>query len=648
MKLFGLYIGREPEQKGMTPQQIAEIIRDQFGGGESSTGIHVTPDKALQVATVYACVRILSESMAQLPRGIYRKDNAGNIERLQDHPLYNILAWQPNDFQTSFEFVEMLTAHVTLRGNGYAFINRDSKDRITELLPFHSDSVKVTQNSDWSLTYELTLNDGSVQKVPARNIFHLRGLSSNGYLGITPIAYHRNTIGLSMATERHGANLFKNGARPGGVLLHPVKLEDDVAKRIKESWQKAHGGGKSGGTAVLEQGMKYENVSMTNEDAQYLETRKFQRIEIAQIYRIPATMLDILDKASTYASAEQFFLSFVKFTILPWVKRWEQAIWRCLLSDQDKTSGVYAKFNVNGMERGDMKSRFEAYSIAIEKGIYCPNDCRRFEEIGPREGGDEFLRPMNMDVSGQGGEDKGGNKSFRKETGDSLNERNKLRDQYRPKLKAAAEKVVASEVKAMRAALVNSGEFKIWLDKFGADLPQTVRAEFAVVLSQYAGEIRTAALKDVEAEAVEGFLEFIEEYITSFSQRWTDSSIGQLKALLADLDEAEIADVIGERLSEWEEKRSQKVANDEAVRANNGVTRHVWAAAGVTYLIWKTQGSKTCPFCRQLEGKKVGIADPFIAKGETLTASDGSGMKIYGKKMHAPIHGGCQCTMIPG
>ena len=201
----------------------------------------------------------------------------------------------------------------------------------------------------------------------------------------------------------------------------------------------------------------------------------------------------------------------------------------------------------------------------------------------------------------------------------------------------------------MRGAMAgDSAGFRSWLDSYAPTLTASVKAEFAVVLSQLAAEFKAAALIDVDIEDVDGFTEFIEKYLGAFSQRWTDSSIGQLKALLSDIEDGDFSEIIGTRLDEWEERRPGKVAADEAVRSGNAVARFVWAAGGVKFLIWKTQGSKTCPFCRQLEGKKVGISEPFIAKGETLEASDGSGLKIYGKKLHAPIHGGCVCTIIPG
>jgi enoyl reductase-like protein len=254
-----------------------------------------------------------------------------------------------------------------------------------------------------------------------------------------------------------------------------------------------------------------------------------------------------------------------------------------------------------------------------------------------------------MEISGQGEGKKAYPPAAWKKSGGSLAARNKLVDQYRPKLEQAAKKVVNNEVEAVKGALANdrSGFLK-WLDDYEKRLPAVVQQKFAVVLSQYANELKTAALEDVDADSVEDFAGFIEKYLKVYADRWTQSSIGQLKALITVFDGVEADQAIEKRLGQWEARRPQKAANDESVRASNAVARYVWAAAGVTNLIWKTQGSKTCPYCHQLNGKKVGITEPFLKRDETITASDGSGMKIFGKKLHAPIHQGCKCTIIPG
>ncbi len=634
----------------MTSQHLHDVLMEYLGGGDSASGITVTPTKAMQIGTVYACVRILAESMAQLPRGLFTKNSSGKLFSRDDLSLNNVLKWEPNGFQDGYQFVEMATGHVALRGNHYSYINWVD-DQVSELLPLHPDCVTVKRNRDWSLTYNVTMQDTGVpEQIPAGNIFHLRGISDNGYMGLSPVAAHRNGIGLSLATEKHGSQLFKNGARPGGVLRHPKTLNDTTAARILAGWNRAHGGDNSGGTAILEEGMEYSSVGMTNEDAQYLATRQFQLLEIARMFRVPAALLDLHEKAATYASAEQFFLSFVKFTMLPWVIRWEQAIRRQLLCRKHKEQGVYAKFNVSGMERADIKSRYEAYSKGIDKGILNPNECRAKEDMEPRDKGDEYTRQLNTEVSGTGSE-KTVSKTMLYKAESSLQVRNRLVDKYRPAINSAAAKAVAAEVSAIRARIKQGAEgFGGWLQEYGETaLPAKIKSCLAVVISGLASEIKAAALADTSADDIGAdFLDFVNGYVDGMARRWSMSSLGQLQDIIGNAMELESMGLIEERIMEWEQTRAAKVANDEVVRVSNGAARYVWAAAGILKLVWKTQGSENCPFCNQMNGKVVGIQEAFIDRSASITATDGSNLKIFGKKMHPPIHQGCKCSIMPG
>jgi HK97 family phage portal protein len=364
-----------------------------ISGSDSTAGVSVSPDNAMRVATVYACIRILADSIAQLPVKVYRKNPTGNKETLQGDPLTATLAHAPNSWMTSFEFRELMMTCLCLRGNFYAYINRNAKDDITELLPIMPGAVSLQRNG-WKIVYDINLND-TIQRVGQDKIFHVRGLSLNGYEGISPISYQRNAIGLAMATENHGARTFKNGARPGGVLTHPGKLSEDALKNLRESWTATHGGENAGGTAIIEEGMTYANVAMTNEDAQYLDSRSFQRTEICSIFRVPPHMIGDLTKSS-FSNITQQSLEFVKYTVLPWSRRIEAAISRDLLSDVQRKQGVYVELLVDGLERADIKTRYEAYKEGIINGWISPNEVRSLENMNPREGGDVYMMPLNM------------------------------------------------------------------------------------------------------------------------------------------------------------------------------------------------------------------------------------------------------------
>lgn len=408
MKLLSKVFGRG-EAKSVrtgTPDELLQVLRAAAGWGQAASGESVTPESAMRCAAVFACVGVLSESVAQLPLKLYRSRADGGKDVVNDHPLHRILHRQPNQWMSAFEFREMLMAHLCLRGNGYAFINRVSGGRgrpvVKELLPIQPDCVTVEQNADWNLVYRVNFGRGTGEEIiPAGNMLHIRFRSLNGFTGISPIAYARESIGLAIATEKHGARLFKNNARPGGVLEHPAKMSEEAAKRFISQWQAAFTGENAHRTALLEEGMKFHALTMSSEDAQYLETRRFQTEDIARIFRVPLHMIQETSKSTSWGSGiEHMTIGFVRFTLLPWLVRWEQSIWRDLLTEEEKAS-MFAEHLVEGMERGDIKSRYEAYKTAIANGIMSPNEARTRENMNPREGGDNYLTPLNMRVNGR-------------------------------------------------------------------------------------------------------------------------------------------------------------------------------------------------------------------------------------------------------
>jgi len=370
-----------------------------FGGGASSSGIVVNPQTALQASTVYACVQVLSQSIAMLPCTLYQKNKDGSKTIAENHPLFALLHDQPNDWQTSVEFMEMLIASLCLRGNAYAYINRTSSGRVVELLPLHPDMVRVNMGTGFKLDYQVTLPDGSFQSLGPGELFHIRGLTLNGWLGISPIAYARESIGLSLATEKFGSQLFRNGAKMGGVLEHPNKIGQEAYSRLKDSFDNAYNGENSHKTAILEEGMKFTKISMSADDSQFLETRKFQRSEIASIFRVPPHMIGDLERA-TFSNIEQMSLEFVSYTLMPWLVRFEKAIKRDLLTPKERLQ-YNVKFNVTSLLRGDASARSAYYHNGILDGWLTRNEARHAEsEIGnilnPLDGLDIPLMPLNM------------------------------------------------------------------------------------------------------------------------------------------------------------------------------------------------------------------------------------------------------------
>ena len=373
-----------------------------FFFGATSSGRPVTERSAMQMTAVYSCVRILAEAIAGLPLHVYQQDADGAKVKAFDHPLYRLLHDEPNPEMTSFVFRETLMTHLLLWGNAFAQVIRNGRDEVIGLYPLMPNRMTVGRDEAGRLYYEYQRmwNEptGRFETVTlaARDVLHIPGLGFDGLVGYSPIAMAKNAIGLAQATEDYGASFFANGAAPGGVLEHPGTIKDPA--RVRESWQATFGGARNGNKiAVLEEGMKYTPISVSPEQAQFLETRKFQINEIARIFRIPPHMIGDLEKSS-FSNIEQQSLEFVKYTLDPWVIRWEQAITKTLLSPCEKP-GVYVKFNVEGLLRGDYQSRMEGYAVARQNGWMSANDIRELENLDkiPAEaGGDLYLVNGNM------------------------------------------------------------------------------------------------------------------------------------------------------------------------------------------------------------------------------------------------------------
>lgn len=381
-----------------------------FYMGGTTAGKVVTERSAMQMTAVYSCVRILAEAVAGLPLHFYRyKDNGGKEKAIESH-LYHLLHDEPNPEMSSFVFRETLMTHLLLWGNAYAQIIRNGKGEIIALYPLMANKMTVDRDEAGRIYYiyqrslEEANSDGNMTvTLQASDVLHIPGLGFDGLVGYSPIAMAKNAIGLAMATEEYGAKFFANGAAPSGVLEHPSTIKDPT--KLRETWNATFGGSaNSGKVAVLEEGMKYTPISIPPEQAQFLETRKFQINEIARIFRVPPHMLADLEKSS-FSNIEQQSLEFVKYTLDPWVVRWEQGLYRSLLTPDEKKK-CFFKFNVDGLLRGDYASRMTGYATARQNGWMSANDIRELENldrIPPELGGDLYLINGNMLPLGDAG-----------------------------------------------------------------------------------------------------------------------------------------------------------------------------------------------------------------------------------------------------
>lgn len=390
----------EMENRPALPD-ITNDVRDSgqmFVFGMSQSGEKVDEKAAMQISTVYACVRLLAETIAALPLHLFRytEDDRGK-ERARDHPLYKLLYRQPNPEMTSFVWRETIITHLLLWGNAYCQIIRDGRNTVMSLYPLLPENVEVdrAESGEIIYTYHAMTDDvpgAKNQDIIFRSdeILHIPGLGFNGLVGFSPIAMMKNSLGTTLAVEKYGASFFKNGAQPSGVLEHPGVLKNPG--KIRENWTAVYGGsGNAHKVAVLEEGMTYKAISLPPEDSQFLSTRQFGVEEICRIFRVPPHMVQDLAHA-TYSNIEHQSIDFVTHTLTPWLVRIEQAIIKDLLLEEEKDV-YFPQFNVDGLLRGDYASRMNGYATGISNGFFSPNDIHRLENmdlIPAEEGGDDY------------------------------------------------------------------------------------------------------------------------------------------------------------------------------------------------------------------------------------------------------------------
>lgn len=391
-----------PWRKGAdtsVPIGSRELLEMIAAGATAVSGVNINPSTAMRYAPFFACLKVLSEDVGKLPVKLYKERPERGADVAKAHPIHRLISRRPNDFMTASEFWEMCTAHQILRGNFYAWKNVVNGE-VVELLPLSPLTTKPKLREDWSLVYDVTFADGKRDILTADQVFHVRALTLDGVRGLGALEYARECLGSGIAAERHGAKLFVNGANPGGALQTDQILTDEVFNRVRDTWNEKHQGiDNSHKVAILEGGLKWASVTMTNADAQWLENRKHTDNQICGMLRVPPHKIAILDR-STNNNIEHQALEYVTDALLPIVNRIESRIRLSLLNERDEESH-YAKFNVTALLRGDMNARRQFYKDMVFIGAFSPNDVLELEDRNPREGGDIYLTPSNMNINGR-------------------------------------------------------------------------------------------------------------------------------------------------------------------------------------------------------------------------------------------------------
>lgn len=646
-----------------------------FGGRASATGLDVSETTALYAPAVYSCVRVVAETLASLPLPVYRRLPAGGRERAAAHPLYSVLHDAPNPEMTAFAFREAALGHLLLWGNAYAEIVRDGAGNVRELWLLDPSRTKPTR-ARGQITYEVRLASEPAVTLPAERVLHIPAFSHNGLVGYSVIGLQREAVASALALQEFGNRFFGNGARPGGVLQHPGKLSDQAYERLRTEFELRHGGlSNAQRLAILEEGLTYQQIGIPPEDAQFLESRKFSRSEIAGLFRVPPHMIGDLERA-TFSNIEHQAIEFVVHTLRPWAVRVEQVIHRTLLTPAERRT-FYAEHLVDGLLRGDIKSRYEALAIARQNGVISADEWRELENMNPQPDGQGrlYLVPLNMVPADQVAnppapepEPQPGTGSARRSQSRALapletraaESRRRLAASYRRVFADAARRIVKrEEADILREARRQLGKraavnLREWLADFYRAAPSWIAELLLPALEAYAEAIGPEAMEEIGAEPgnAPNLATWLREHAGELAAEHAAISESDLLRLLEAAQaggwpDEDLLAGLEQKLSGWREDRPATIAELLAVSTGAAVACQVWRRQGIRRLRWHAFGG-SCPYCRALSGRVVGIDDTFLDAGADFAPEGAAPLRPRRPVRHAPAHRACDCTVVPG
>ena len=639
----------------------------------------VTPTTAISQTPVWAAVNLISGTLGSLPLILYKEIPNGGKERDRSSNLYDKLRWQPNSFQTAVEFVEMGQGHLCLRGNFFARLETNRVGELTSIVPLHPDRIKLKLVNGGVVEYHYEEKIGQPRVFSSEEILHVKGLSSDGMIGYSPITVGAGAIALSNAAEKNGSRFFHNSAMPSGILSHPGKLKPEARSNIKQSWNSAHGGGKQHSVALLEEGLSWTALSVSPDEAQFIETRKYQAEEIARLFNVPPHLLMLLDR-STFSNVTEQNRSFATNCIRPWAIRWEQAIRKSIL-ERFTPDGTFVEFEMNELLRPDTIARAQANQILLQNGALSIDEWRTKENLNPLDdpAGSVHWMPLNIapvSVAENQTDDEARNdlrqqlRTLQIETRKdatlpelrSLANRKKIADQTLPMIRDASQRLLQREVKAVRRMMkkhlsgIPDGRELRGTDSLFAELDEFYHGEFTdtiismmlPVVRSYAQAIYTQAAMEVgyPSDFTPELEEFVRGYLDVMANKHAKNSRQQLQSIISNTDFVELINALDVRLDQWLANRAEKIARKETTEGNGAFSKYAYVAAGVMSLRWVTTGTETCPFCKKLSGKVVSSTERFVEAGATVESEAGD-LVPRSNIGHPPLHSGCDCFISP-
>jgi len=636
-----------------------------FGSKKSKADVIVNEKTILTLSGVFSAIRVLSETVACLPLIYYHRDGERK-ERATADPLYTLMHGEPNSEQTSYKFREGMMYQAGLKGNAFAWIERDRLKRPLGLWPLTSSYVKLERilGKLWYRYYDQ--KKSGYERIPAEDMLHIFTISSNGLIGLSLLEMVLKELGgIGLASQDYAAKWFANSASNGAVLEHPGTIGDDAAKRIKKQVQEEYSGLKnSHKVKLLEEGMKLHELGGDPSTSQLLEQRKYTVSEAARIWRIPPHLIGDLEHA-TFTNIEHQSLEFIKYTMLPWFTNWEQELNRKLIPAKNK-GNYYFEFLVDALARGDMAARAEYFNKGIMGGWLNRDEARAKENMNPIPNGDgkKFWMPLNMipiDESNPKLEKKSNNIATEQRSIDEVRAkkagavRRKLRKAYVDIFEDIFDRVFKVEYKELQKAIKkhlnkrDSKTFIDWLETFYFDtFPEKSETKLKRAFNSLAKAIAEEAGKEVDSElSEEDFSVLVDDYTKKYIDKHCATSRMALTRIINKslMDDSDTVELLNNKIDSWEENRASAEALDETVGVEGAFSRAVFLNAGLN-LVWVTSG-KNCELCDSLSGKVVGRDESFLAAGEEIETTK----TTFSRKsnvLHAPLHDGCDCHVVPG
>lgn len=626
----------------------------------SATGKTVTPEQSLRVSAVYAGVRLLAESISSLPMQLIERQ--GKHSKARDGDLADLLTVQPNPEQDAPELWRTVMGWMLLEGNAYVYVERNGDGTPIGLWPLPSTSVQIGRTPGRQLYYDIQLQEDDpdiglprVARVGQTSVLHFKAFGT-GLYGLSPIRQVREAVATSLSAQEYMGRFYQQDASPGGILTTDGNLTDEQFERLNKQWKETHSGvSRSHLMAIMEGGMRWESVGLNPDDAAFIETQKWETVEIARALGVPPHMIGDVEKSTSWGSgiAEQG-IGFVTYTLTPWINRLEWVVRRGVLRDIDRN--LRMKWRVDGLQRGDVKSRYEGYAQARQWGWLSTNDIRSMEDMDPVEGGDVYLQPLNMVEAGTGS---GGASAPDSETEAepergrrvrrSSEVRSRTANSFAPLIANEDERVARmerSEVDKLIKAHLDDGQrsqrsfMEAVRSLYEGRITERSIERFGPIFASLASEITAEAIGEIGMDSPPDLSRWVERYTASHIGYRVSRSVAKLGR------EAQSGpSAVRSLLEQWVTERPEATGRWESAQLSRAAARETWRDAGVREIRWNAMGDM-CEICQRLDGTVVGIEQPFAQKGDKYPGGEGQNDLTVGRStFHPPVHPGCQCDI---